>query len=437
MTFINQVWNFFASVKLAIVTLCALAVTSIIGTLIPQGESPAYYVDHYGPGLAQFFQILDIPEMYYSWWFLGLLGILSANLTICSIERLPTVWKIIQADNLNTSTNRLFKMQNNRFWPGVPETTAARLKQVLQIAGWKFKEKQDESNILLFGEKGKYSRLGVYIVHLSILVIFVGAIIGHFYGFKGSVMLPELRTTDRVFAFGDSKPLDLGFQVRCNLFEIEFYANGMPKEYTSSLTVLENGREILTKSIEVNDPLDYKGFTFYQSSYQGYQDFVIDIEDAGSGGRKHFTLPFQKQQAWREKNVQFGIINAEAIDQRVVRAKLWFKASDLPAFTGWVNDNESVSIPIGDKNFNVHVKQMYATGLQVAKDPGVWVVYIGCGLMLFGLYMAFFMSHQRLWMLLEKTGEKRLLLCGSTNKNKIAFRKNFEKLEKQLEEKIQ
>ena len=30
------------------------------------------------------------------------------------------------------------------------------------------------------------------------------------------------------------------------------------------------------------------------------------------------------------------------------------------------------------------------TGLSVTKDPGVWVVWIGCGLMIFGLIVSFF-----------------------------------------------
>ena len=33
------------------------------------------------------------------------------------------------------------------------------------------------------------------------------------------------------------------------------------------LTILENGKEVLKKSIVVNDPLTYKGISIYQSSY--------------------------------------------------------------------------------------------------------------------------------------------------------------------------
>lgn len=434
MKLFNQLWDFFSSVKLAIFTLCALATTSIIGTIIPQGESYAFYVKNYGPRTAYFFQILDIPEMYYSWWFLGLLGILSTNLIICSIERFPRVWKIIHDDNLAISPDRVEKMATSFQWES-PSNPGDSFEpdSFLQKNGWRPVSRKTAENELYFAQKGRWSRAGVYIVHLSILVIFVGALIGHFFGFKGSVMVPEMRTTEKAFSYKNSDPIDLGFEVRCNRFVIEFYDNGMPKEYRSSLTVLEGGEEKLTKEIEVNSPLSYKGITFYQSSYQGYQDFIATITEKVSGQMKQFSIPFQQQMSWEEQDVQFGIVNAEAVGQRVVRSKIWFRDADNSPTIEWLPDGEEMTITSGDKEYLVSVKQMYATGLQVAKDPGVWTVYIGCALMLLGLYMAFFMSHKRVW-IYRKNDKNTITYClgGSTNKNKMAFKKTLDELVEQV-----
>ena len=80
---------------------------------------------------------------------------------------------------------------------------------------------------------------------------------------------------------------------------------------------------------------------------------------------------------------------------------------------------------------------MYATGLQVAKDPGVWVVYIGCGLMMLGLFMAFFMSHKRIWLYRHVDGDSSTLyLSGSANKNKAGFTKIFNDLEKRIDQSL-
>ena len=69
------------------------------------------------------------------------------------------------------------------------------------------------------------------------------------------------------------------------------------------------------------------------------------------------------------------------------------------------------------------------TGMQVRKDPGVLIVYLGCFLMAVGLYMTFFMSHKRVWINIseEKSGLK-VLVGASANKNKAAFEAKIEKL---------
>ncbi len=438
MKLINQLWAHFASVHLAILTLCSIAITSIIGTIIPQGETQAFYASKFGTNTAMFFQVLDIPTMYSSWWFYGLLGLLSTNLIICSLDRIPAVWKIITADNLAVPLDRIEKMSSFRHWTLPPEFAhKIDWQGILQNCGWQSETKQLGVNSIIFSQKGRWSRTGVYIVHTSILVIFVGAIIGHFFGFKGSVMIPELRSTEKIFTTPGSTPIELGFTVRCNNFGLEFYNNGTPKEYKSNLTILENGKEILHKDIKVNSPLTYKGITFYQSSYQGHQEFLVEIIETATSDIRQFSLPFQQQISWDEKNLRFGVINAEAAGQRALRAKFWFKAGDDPAITQWFTDNEIAEITSGGKTYTLKVKQLYSTGLQVAKDPGVWAVYAGCGLLLFGLYMAFFLSHKRIWLCLQKTDSGILVsLAGSSNKNRLSFAQTFNRLEELVEQTI-
>ncbi|MFH0781585.1 MAG: cytochrome c biogenesis protein ResB [Pseudomonadota bacterium] len=431
MKLINQLWAFFASVQLAIFTLCSIAITSIIGTIIPQGEVYSVYVNKFGAKTATFFQLLDIPTMYSSWWFYGLLGLLSVNLIVCSLDRLPAVWRIVTADNLTISPERIAKMNFSRQWlTSFERVDSIDWQAILTSCGWRNETKNLEEISLFFCQKGRWSRIGVYIVHMSVLVIFAGAIIGHFFGFKGSIMIPELRSTEKVFTPPNSTPIDLGFTIRNDSFAIEFYSNGMPKEFRTSATILENGREMLRKDIKVNSPLTHRGITFYQSSYQGHQEFLAQITDTATHESRQFSLPFQEQISWDEKNLRLGIINVEANGQRALRSKIWCKVGDEPAITQWLTNNETLSIKSGGKDYSLKVKQLFSTGLQVAKDPGVWVVYAGCGLLLLGLYMAFFLSHKRIWLCQQITATGVLVyLAGSTNRNKPAFVKVFARLE--------
>ena len=73
----------------------------------------------------------------------------------------------------------------------------------------------------------------------------------------------------------------------------------------------------------------------------------------------------------------------------------------------------------------------FYTGLQVAKDPGVWVVWAGCFLMCVGLYIAFFMSHRRIWIVVSK-GYARMY--GNASKNHAVFQGQFEELAAKMKE---
>ena len=441
----NSIWKFFSSVKLAITTLCILALTSIIGTIIPQGNNFDWYVNYFSEGgllglsvsndtgykIALICDLLDIPDMYTSWWFLSLLTLLSINLIVCSIDRFPSVLKQINADNLSFSVNKLLKMGKCKEWQSIPGTIPATqdtLVNILKKNGWKSNVRQTD-HTTIFCQKSAWSRTGVYLVHLSILVIFLGALVGSLFGFKGSVMIPETKQTSAIYSTTDSSPIELGFVIRCDSFILDYYDNGMPKTYKSALTVLENDSIVIQKDIEVNNPLTYKGITFYQASYEAYQDFVLTIDNLSTQSTKKILTPFQEKQTWAEEAVSFGVINAESFNNHLARIKIWFSNNTDEPVTFWADPDTTTTIKVGDTEYSIHVKQMYATGLQVAKDPGVWLVYLGCFLMLLGLYVAFFMSHKRIWVTLIKDGSTvKVTLYGTSNKNRIGFDTTFDKL---------
>lgn len=435
----NAVWRFFASVKLALFVLFILAATSIIGTLIPQGNPPDFYVQQFGPSLTRLFFLLDLHRMYSSWWFLGLLMLFSMNLIICTIDRLPHVWHMVVADNLATPVERLEKMEQRAHFAGnntTPTAAADIIHGVLLANGWKAKQAERPEGTLLFAQKRAWSRLGVYVVHLSILVIFAGAIVGSLFGFKAGVLIPEGHSVSEVYEFGTDRPIPLGFDLRCDRFDIQFYANGMPKKYRSELTVNDQRQgKTFTRPIEVNDPLSYRGITFYQSSYEPTNEFLVQVESPANGKKQLFRIPAGQQISWPGTNISFGVINMMAGERGGEnRFKIWFSDGKGEPAVFWMPDAVSTPIPRPDQEYLFSLKQIYATGLQVAKDPGVWVVYIGCGLMLTGLFVAFFLSHQRIWVSIRQEGNTvHTLLCGTSNKNKIGFERNFAQLREAIE----
>ena len=442
----HPVWAFFSSVKLALFLLFILAGSSIIGTVVPQNEPAQFYVQQYGPNMAAFMQRLGVPDMYNSWWFLGLLGLFSLNLIICSLERIPQAWRLVTRDNLSTPVDRLRKMgirkeiELDRPLAEAVEKTASHLAR----HGWKSTRREVADGILLFAQRGAWTRFGVYIVHTSILVILLGAIIGSpavarkilknpNIAFKGSIMIPESREADYVWTFHTGDKIDLGFSIRCDFFTIEYYANGMPKTYLSKVTVIDHGKEVLTTDLKVNKPLTYKGVTFYQASYQPYPNFIVTLKNKGTGATRTAIIPAGKQIKWPDLGVSFGIINREVLGEVVRRVKIWFSDHKDKPSRFWIETGREAVIERPSGTFSLTTRQLYATGLQVTKDPGVWFVYSGCGMMLLGLLVAFFMSHRKVWAFIhEEDGRSVVLLAGSANKNKLGFEKRFAALAESL-----
>jgi cytochrome c biogenesis protein len=78
-------------------------------------------------------------------------------------------------------------------------------------------------------------------------------------------------------------------------------------------------------------------------------------------------------------------------------------------------------------------KHLYFTGLQVTRDPGVPVVYSGFVVMIVGLLITFFMSHQRLCIEVTKSGKKsRVMVAGTANKNKMGMQNRIKKISQSL-----
>ncbi|MEJ2032125.1 MAG: cytochrome c biogenesis protein ResB, partial [Deltaproteobacteria bacterium] len=91
----NSLWQFLASVRLALFTFFIIAAASIFGTVIPQNQPYEKYVQIYGPKVAELFRVLNFTDMYNSVWFLALLAVFSMNLIVCTIDRFPNIWRLV------------------------------------------------------------------------------------------------------------------------------------------------------------------------------------------------------------------------------------------------------------------------------------------------------------------------------------------------------
>lgn len=484
----DKIWKFFSSVKLAVALLIILAIVSVIGTVIQQNESPETYLREYSQATVNLLEALGFFDMYHTWWFVLLLFLLTANLTVCTLERFPPTWKIINAPLKPVEDDGLKALPFKKEVVLKDDVRKAeeRAARILGAHRYRFSEARGTGSVQLMTQKGAYSRLGYVITHVSILLVFTGALIGAFFGFKAFLNLPEGGASKHVYlrnepmwdkimdTFGVAHSavvqspegglpaMPLGYFVRCDRFDVDYYINqagmptGMPSEYHSTLSVFDlNGQKILDKRIRVNDPLTFHGITFYQSSFGNVPDgrgkIILTIRRKSSTQPEGETIALDPGQAqyvpsidrtikalsfapYGLRNPMTGQVqfyhteNEEFINPTV---ELEVLKGSKPVYRAYVMKTDPGE-PNMPEDYRISFVEYWGaryTGLQVTKDPGVWVVYTGFVLLCVGPLIAFFGSHKKLWVRIQdRKGHAVITIAGSANRNRIAFEREFNRI---------
>ena len=441
----NIIWKFFTSIKLTVALLLTLAATSIVGTLIPQNEDPAAYVQAYGEFVFRLFSTLGIFDMYHSWWFQSLLLLLTANIVVCSIDRLSATRNIlfVKKPSFRVSRFRSFKNQETFDDDRSPEQLRKRFLPYFERAFRHSHLENTDKGFCIFGEKGRWTRFGVYTVHLSVVLLLIGGLIGSIFGFDGFVNIPEGEAVTSIRLGNSGKTLPLDFELRCDDFNVSFYESGMPKEYRSSLTILEDGKPVLRKEIIVNDPLRYKGVSMYQSSYGSMppNNAVFSFTSKKTG------MIYQRKASVGETielPEKMGTFALNGFDSSADFRGQKIGAALRGTLTSENGKPIEILLPIRFPSFDkmrrgeliisvAELKQRFYTGLQVTSDPGVWLVYMGFIIMIIGCYITFFMSHQQFCVeVLEKSNYSRVIVYGKANKNKLGVQNKIKRIAEKL-----
>lgn len=444
----KDIWDFFASMQLSVVTIIFLAVTSIFGTLIHQSPDSAHNLEHYGPFLFQFYETLGFFDLYHAFWYQAAFLVLVINIVVCSIDKLSATWNIIFKKDPSFSLSKFENLKSNVIL-NVPGSVEDSVKKVMKSFSGKIKEEKADNRTTFFAESGRKTRLGVYVVHISILFMIAGGAIGMYFGFEGFVNIPEGSSVKSVMSRDRLSTLPLGFELKCNNFDVTYYKNSKTaKEFRSDLVILKDGKEILKKSIIVNDPLRYNGVNFYQSSFgeTGKPREMTAVFKSNSTG-----IEYSKKMGFGDKYVIPEGLGTFTLDRYGVYN---FRGQNLGnSFFGTIKrDGEKpikVVVPLNHPHFDMmrikmkkgkvtvtftDIKKSFQTGLQVTVDPGIWWVYTGFILLILGCYITFFMSHKSVCVsITKKGGNNVIMVSGTANKNKQGMKFWVEKFAEKIE----
>ncbi|MFC4767014.1 cytochrome c biogenesis protein ResB [Effusibacillus consociatus] len=436
-TMFEWLWDFFASVKVAIVIIVLIALSAIIGTILPQesfipSANPAsYYPQTYGKFGEIYFK-MGFTNMYTSSWFVSLLLALGVSLVICSLERVIPLYKSLQRQEVKPA---LSVVQRKKIYVAVNESDEKSVDRlVYELAKRRYRIRREGS--AFFAEKMRISRFGAYIIHIGLIILILGAL---------SRLIPGWYVSENILV-EEGQTVNVpgsDFAVRNDDFIVEYYQDGRPKHFETKAVIIDNGQEVLRRGIIVNEPLKYKGTLLFQASFLPPMLRTLEVELSEKASSKKlgtFEINFS--------NVQ----NEYKAGEYKVRVLDYFPDFDMkndqPITRSTDPNNPVLLIQIEgpgvekptpqlffvyrqlnlDQNTSfdltpVNGKLIETTGLRVQKDKGIPIVYAGCLVVLAGLVLVFYFQHRRVW---GQIHDGVLHLGAQTSKNWYGMRKEME-----------
>ncbi len=545
---LKSMWQRLGSMSLAIILLVVLAIASVIGTVLLQNQAQTDYLLQFGPLWYWVFRSLGLFDMYHTWWFMGILGFLMVSLSSCLWRNVPKMLKDMRTRKVTVAEKSLKRFQYLHDWKSPIKGDVTHIQQLFrkQLPGWEFREIEQDGVQYLRADKGRWNKWGYILVHTAILVVLVGGWIGSNYGFRGNMAVPEGSSESEISFLQGTQTghLKMPFEVRCNSFSIDFFPTGAPKEFLSNLTIIDNGKEVLTSDIIVNEPLYYKGVRIYQSSFgDGGSDITFKLYHM-DGSETISTAQTQVYKTWKDKKTGMSIkvtdfkpYNVENMANageptdfqdlgpaviyelrgpglKPVKIKAYMnpfidpKGKNQGSFlmvslTGDAADYKPVALgldftnPVEWKLFHAFMRQLasvdkstkdakliafknamkevfgegkrpdamqdmamrtlqavnmlsalpwpmlpmlgdfkqhYYTGLQLAMDPGMNVVWFGSAMLVLGLCIMLYMPHRKLWLIIRPVSKGvHITLAGMANRNHLVFNQSFNDLFTQLD----
>ena len=465
----RSIWQTLGSIKTGVVLIILVVIFSAAGTVIlqrPMTESDDMQ-RAYSPAMLRFLDVTGLTDIFHTRWFVALLILVSLSIIAASVQRFPNAWRFFARPYKSPEESFRKALPTQAQIPLADEMTQhgitpeehglSAAERAFRHLGLKTERIVRPDSFSLFSERNRISEMAVYMVHASLLLIFLGFIVDSLYGWRGFLMLTPGTASNQI-EMKNGSLRTIPFSIRCDGTGEDTYADGTPKRWWSKLAVVDGGREISRKEIVVNDPLVYQGLRFYQASYgrTGKLDQLILNATPASGtirAPQEISLAVNQTVALdADTSVQL----VEFIPDFVVQdGRVYARSKDIvnPAVHMVVTSKKSNSsvnvwlpeIPGIDENASSpyifdpkDLKTGLYTGLQVSHEPGQFVVWAGVVLMAIGLTFVFYVVHMRFWVVpvVDARGRTLLWVGGTANRNRDAFEHKFKKVVEEIQKEL-
>ncbi|PIC68638.1 cytochrome C biogenesis protein [Sporosarcina sp. P21c] len=468
---VDKIWNFFSSVKIGVSIIAAVLIASAIGTIFPQkfyvpATTPEGYLEYYERlygTVGKLYYELGLYDMYNSWWFKVLVGMLATSIIIASIDRVVPLYKSLKKQR--TRRHPSFMKRQRIFGEGdVQHTEESLVKAAEKLKAMRYNVKTENGAIL--AEKHRFSRWGPYINHVGLIIFISGILLRGIPGFyvDEAMWLREGETRNIVGAPGyvlENKKFTLENYTKEEaekVFGEALEKNGaIAKSYTTDVTLYKQeegalpGSESLKKvedySINVNKPLKFDGYNVFQMDYKlnELKNMTFHLVNKSSEeSLGEFTVNLSDP----EKEYDLG--NGSTVnmlgfypDYDGIKDGEPYSKSPVPNNPAFIFQMNTPDKPKGEKSF-VAIRQTleveendYAikfaaaetrniSGLTIRKDKTLYILLLGGLVFMIGVIQGMYWQHRRVW--IQEDTEGHLLIAAHTNKNWFSLRKELDTL---------
>lgn len=420
----KKIIKILTDLKFALAILLVIAIASSLGSFIEQDEPIFFYQQNYpiekpiyGFINSNFILTLGLDHIYRTWWFLFFLVTLGVSLVSCTITRQFPIFK--------NSKDYSFKKEKKSFLNlpfFVKVENIYYLKEIILLKLQKLNFYIYQNENVVYGYKGLIGRISPILVHLSLIIILIGSLIGAFKNFKAQEVLPKGEL------FHIQNPIRVGWftelpevNIRVNDFWVEYEKKKIHQFY-SNLSILDNyGNEIKEQTISVNNPLRYKNIDIYQSDWN-----LLGIRIEKIGENKIYEFPLfslnKSSKSWitwvKDSNKNYSLL----FDQ----LKQTFLVYDEKG--NFLKENRLGDIL--EKEYKIS-DILPSTGLLIKYDPSIGIIYFGFGLLMITTGLSY-LPYTQIWLF---HNSKNSWIGGITNRGKIQVEIEFENLIRYIENK--
>jgi cytochrome c biogenesis protein len=411
---LEGLWHLLSSMRFAMILLLALAALGVVGSLVIQAppgvvadpEAYATWLNEVRPKFGGWTTPMDafgLFNVFNSLIFRVLVAALTISLIACSIHRIPGMVKTTR--NPRIDVGPAFFEHAPQHEAIVVRRSADDARAVVERALRSRRYRTlatDDGTVHIYGDRFRYAPYAGLVGHLSLVMILAGAIIGGMYGYR-----------DAQFALAEGQTLPVAAEPGLSIMLEDFTdrydtVSGAPIDYASQIVVLRDGQEIDRHTVRVNDPYRYNGLTFYQAFFGAAATVTITDADGNvlvdsegvplawettDDGRPigSVAIPGTSLVGWVSGTLGNG-------DTVIAPGQLRFEL--YTAGEGTLVDEQVLTqgeqATVGDLTVTFEREAQY-TGLNVARDPGVPLIWIGSLLLFAGFLIRFTVPHKRVW----------------------------------------